>query len=334
MGNKIAILGAGTWGCTLANLLAEKEFSISLWDGDPEVISSLRETKIPKKLPDLTILESVNLGYDLKITLKDAYAVLIVVPSHSVREVFGKSSKFLNKNSLIVMCSKGMEDKTGLTLSKVTEEVFGSDIKKRYSVLSGPSHAEEVCQHKPTTVVVASLSPEVAQKCQELMMTNYFRVYTQNDVKGVELAGALKNVIAIAAGICDGLGLGDNSKAALLTRGLAEITRLGVALGARPETFAGLAGIGDLIVTATSYFSRNRNFGELLALNYSVEQAQNEIGMVVEGIRTTYSAHHLAIRYEIPMPIVQEVYRIIYEGKSPVDAVNSLMERSPKPEIY
>ncbi len=334
MERKITVLGGGTWGCTLANLLAEKGYKVKVWDISKDVINSLNKTRTPLKMPFFKIVSGVTFETDLQSVIKEATDILISIPSHAVRETLTKSKKLLRKEAVLMMFSKGMEDKSGLSLSQVSEEVLGGSIKKRYCVISGPSHAEEVCQKKPTTVVAASYSSEVSKQCQELMMSPYFRVYTQDDVRGVELGGALKNIIAIAAGICDGLSLGDNTKAALLTRGLAEMTRFGVAFGAKAETFSGLAGIGDLIVTATSRFSRNRNFGELLSLHRSVEDALKEIGMVVEGIKTTYSAYHLSISNQIPMPIIQEIYRIIFEGKAPMEAVYSLMGRSPKPEIY
>lgn len=334
MTKKIAVLGGGTWGCTIANMLAEKGHKSIVWDISKDVINSLKKTRVPFKLPLLKIVAGVSFETDLLSAIKDATDVIISVPSHAVRDLFVKCKKNIRKDANILMFSKGLEDKNGLTLSDVAEEILGKKIKERYCVVSGPSHAEEVSQHKPTTVVAASYNPDIALQCQELMMTPYFRVYTQSDVKGVEIGGALKNVIAIAAGVCDGMELGDNSKAALLTRGLAEIIRFGLAFGAKTETFSGLAGMGDLIVTATSRFSRNRNFGELLALHRSVEEALNEIGMVVEGVKTTYSAYHLSITHQIPMPILQEIYRIIFEGKSALEAVYSLMGRSPKPEIY
>lgn len=334
MEKKISVLGGGTWGCTIANLLAEKGHKVTVWDFSEDVINSLNKTRVPLKLPFLRIVEGVKFSSDLSETVKNSSEIFVIVPSHAVRSVLTKAKRSIKKDTVIAMFSKGLEDKNGLTLSQVSEEALGASVKNTYCVISGPSHAEEVCQHKPTTVVAASFVPEISKRCQDLLMSPYFRVYTQEDVRGVEIGGALKNVIAIAAGICDGLSFGDNTKAALLTRGLAEISRFGVALGAKMETFSGLAGMGDLIVTATSRFSRNRNFGELIALHRTVENALSEIGMVVEGVKTTYSASHLAIRNQIPMPITQEVYKIIFEGKSPVDAVSSLMGRSPKPEIY
>jgi glycerol-3-phosphate dehydrogenase (NAD(P)+) len=234
----------------------------------------------------------------------------------------------------IIIGSKGLDTKQLMTLSRVALDVLGTAVRDQLCVLSGPSHAEEVSRGAPTSVVSSAYNQETAASVQRLFMTPTFRVYTHHDVLGVELGGSLKNIIAIAAGVCDGLRLGDNSKAALLTRGLAEIIRLGKAMGADIQTFTGLAGVGDLIVTALSRHSRNRAFGERIARGLTVEEAQRQIGMVVEGITTTQAARQLAKRHGVPMPITEEVYNIIFKDRPPKEAVASLMRRSPKPEIY
>jgi glycerol-3-phosphate dehydrogenase (NAD(P)+) len=333
---RILVLGAGTWGCTLASLLAEKGFSVSLWDKDPDVRDRLKVSRIPAKLPDLKLCDGILIEDNLSLALPQVRFLIVTVPSHSLRDVCLEIKKHdLDMRSVtLVLCSKGIEQKTLLTPSGIIRDVLGEGVIQRYCCLSGPSHAEEVSRKIPTSVVASSFHSPVSIKVQEMFHTEYFRVYTQEDVLGVELGGAVKNVIAIAAGISDGLGFGDNTKAALLTRGLAEIMRLGVAMGARRETFTGLAGIGDLIVTCISRHSRNRNFGELIAGGYSVEEAISRIGMVVEGVKTTDSVKALSEKYEIPLPISSEIYSVLYERKKPLEAVRDLMGRSLKSEIF
>jgi len=333
---QILVLGGGTWGCALAALLSHKGYPVALWDCDKGVRESLRTTRIPAKLPSVLLPSQIQITEDLSSALKDSRYVVIVVPSHAIRRLCEDLSRITPDMKLkrIVLCSKGIEQKTLLPPSGVVADVLGSDILKIYCCLSGPSHAEEVALKMPTSIVASAFDPEIAREAQETFHTDYFRIYTQQDVLGVELGAAVKNIIAIAAGVCDGLGFGDNTKAALLTRGLAEIIRLGVIMGARQETFSGLAGIGDLIVTSISRHSRNRNFGELLARGYNVEEAMKQIGMVVEGVKTADSVRALAQKYRIAMPISQEVYSLIYEGKKPREALKDLMGRSLKPEIY
>ena len=332
----IVVLGAGTWGCTLATFLCEKGFPVKIWDISSGLLEHLDKTRIPPKLPNLRLPAGLVIEKDLRRTVKDAAYLVITVPSHAVRDLC--ASLLETGESLahekFVLCSKGIEQGTLLTLSGVMEEVLGEGARPGICCLSGPSHAEEVSRKMPTSIVAAAYKPELAHEVQALFHTDFFRVYIHDDVLGVQLGGALKNVIAIAAGVCDGLGFGDNTKAALLTRGLAEMIRLGVAMGAKQETFSGLSGVGDLIVTATSRHSRNRNFGELIAKGRNVEEALNEIGMVVEGVKTASSVAALAEKYHVAMPISVEVYRVLYEGKKPKDALRDLMGRSPKPEIY
>lgn len=333
---QIGIIGAGCWGTTLAALLAEKNMTVSLWDQDKSVIEELDRTRSHKRLRGLDIPKSIYLSARLDEHFNNCTNLLIAVPSRAFRTCCRelKEKKIIASNPRIVIATKGIEPETGMSMSSILEDELGGVYHKRMCVLSGPSHAEEVAAKKPTVVVAAAYDESTAETIQELFMTPYFRVYRQSDVIGVETGAAIKNVIAIAAGICDGLELGDNAKAALLTRGLAEIIRLGVAMGGKIETYSGLSGIGDLIVTATSRHSRNRNFGEYLARGLTLEQALERIGMVVEGVTTVLSVIGLAKKHNIEMPISLGVYAVVYEGASPRELARELMQRSPKSEIY
>jgi glycerol-3-phosphate dehydrogenase (NAD(P)+) len=309
---------------------------IRLWDISANVIRALQATRTPANLPNLHLPEGVGLTTRLEEALCRAALLVLAIPSHGMRSLCQHILPHLESLSRtrFVICCKGLEEKTLLTPSGVMLDVLGRGVRSRICVLSGPSHAEEVSRMIPTTVVASAFNKAIAEEIQRLFNTRYFRVYTQSDVLGVELGAALKNVIAIAAGICDGLELGDNPKAALLTRGLAEIIRLGTAMGARAATFSGLTGLGDLIVTATSHHSRNRNFGELIARGLSPAEAERRIGMVVEGIRTARCAQRLAQKIGVSAPISREVYKVLFQGKNPRAALRSLMQRKPKPEIY
>lgn len=332
---RITVFGAGAWGVTLADLLAKKGYSVCVWDVDEAVLTMLREKRTRGTPPNFFVNEAVAFESDFAQAAAYGEVLVSVVPSFAVRSVCEKLRTSGGvQGRLFVSCSKGIEEDTLLLPSQVFAEIFGEQSLRYFAVLSGPSHAEEVCRGIPTTVVSASSESSTAVAVQDLFMTREFRVYTQADVRGVELGGALKNVIAIAAGACDGLGFGDNTKAALLTRGLAEITRAAVALGAQRETLAGLAGLGDLVVTAMSRHSRNRLFGELLARGRSSAAALQEVGAVVEGYRTTRSAYQLSRKICVEMPITEAIYRVLYEGLSVPEAVALLLEREPKPEIY
>ncbi len=332
----VCILGGGTWGTTLAHLLSLKRFKVQVWDIDEQVVASLVESRIPHRLPHVYLPKRITITNDFQTALSQANTIVIAVPSHGMRALCEqlKSLGIARLNMPIIIGAKGLDTKQLTTLSRVALDVIGEAVRDQLCVLSGPSHAEEVSRGAPTSVVVSAYHKETAGAVQRLFMTPTFRVYTHQDVLGVELGGALKNIIAIAAGVCDGLRLGDNAKAALLTRGLAEIIRLGKAMGADVQTFTGLAGVGDLIVTALSRHSRNRNFGERIARGLTVKEAQRQIGMVVEGITTTQAARQLAKRHDVSMPITEEVYNIIFKDRPPKDAVAKLMRRSPKPEIY
>jgi glycerol-3-phosphate dehydrogenase (NAD(P)+) len=333
---RIAVLGGGTWGCTLGQLLRSHGHEVRLWDFDARVIESLRETRVPANLTNLRLCDDIALGADMADAAREAAAIVFVVPSSGMRSTAQtlRSVAPDDGRRLYVICTKGLERGTHRTMSQVLLDVFGELIRPRVGVLSGPSHAEEVSKQSPTTVTAAAYAPEAAQRIQDLFFDPTFRVYTHDDVIGVEIGAAVKNVIAIAAGICDGLGMGDNAKAALITRGLAELMRLGRALGARDQTIAGLSGMGDLIVTAISRHSRNRNFGELLARGFTPQQAAETIGMVVEGVPTAQAAHELAVHHHVDLPISEAVFSILYENKPVARAVADLLERERKPEVY
>jgi glycerol-3-phosphate dehydrogenase (NAD(P)+) len=333
----VAVFGAGTWGATLACLLRAKGAAVALWEFAPAVVEALARTRRPAKLPYLELPADVLVTGDLDAApLREARHWVVAVPSHGVRALAARLAPRWKASppETIAVCAKGIEPDTGLTMGRVIESELGPGGRGRVAALSGPSHAEEVARHLPTTIVAASEDAALARRVQELFNTPRFRVYTNDDPLGVELGGALKNVVAIAAGVCDGMGLGDNARAALLTRGLAEMTRLGAKMGARAETFAGLTGMGDLIATATSRHSRNRNFGELLGRGMKAEEARAQIGMEVEGVYAARSARRLAEREKVEMPIAAEVHAILYENKTPAQAVQDLLSRDPKPEVY
>lgn len=327
----ISVIGSGSWGTAIASLLAGKGESVCLWSYFPEESARLKQDLENKEfLPGVDLskieqftssLEEAATGMDLLVT---------AVPSHLMRNTLKNLSPFVKEGQRIVNISKGLEPSSLKRISEIFEEEVP---QAKLAVMSGPSHAEEVGKGNiPTTNVVASEDIELAEYVQTVFMAPYFRVYTGNDVIGVELGGALKNVIALCAGVVDGLGFGDNTKAALMTRGLAEMTRLGVRMGARPETFSGLSGVGDLIVTCTSMHSRNHRYGILIGQGVPAEEAKEQIHMVVEGINTCDAAYHLAKQYDVEMPIVNQAYAILFEGKDAKNAVAALMGRDRKSE--
>ncbi|WP_273481331.1 NAD(P)H-dependent glycerol-3-phosphate dehydrogenase [Acetivibrio straminisolvens] len=328
---KISVIGAGSWGTALAVSLANNGISVNMWSVFEDEIKMLSEKREHvHKLPGVVIPENVTFTSDLEKAVHDAEVLVLVVPSQTVRQTAKDISKYIRKDMIIVSCSKGLEEGTGLRMS----EVIGEEIKDAKTViLSGPSHAEEVGKGIPTTVVAASCDIKAAELVQDIFMSPEFRVYTNSDAVGVELGGALKNVIALCAGISDGLGFGDNTKAALMTRGITEISRLGVSMGANPQTFAGLTGIGDLIVTCTSMHSRNRRAGILIGQGKSPKEAMDEVKMVVEGVTTTKAAYELAQKRKVPMPITFEAYEVLFNGKKPRQAVSDLMMRNKKNEV-
>ncbi len=326
----VSIIGAGSWGTSLSILLAKNGHDVCVWSLFQEEVDMLNNKREHKNnLPGIKIPESIRFTSDIKECLEGHEYIVLVVPSQAVRETCRLLTSYVNNGDIIIICSKGLEEKTGLRLS----EVVLSEIPKIQPVaLYGPSHAEEVASGIPTTVVAASPDYEAAIKVQDLFMSTAFRVYTSPDLIGAEIGSALKNIIAVCAGICDGLGYGDNSKAALMTRGITEIARLGKAMGASPKTFSGLTGIGDLIVTCTSNHSRNLRAGRLIGKGYTVKEAQEEVKMVVEGISATCAAKEIADKYKVNMPIIQEAYNILFKEKDCKKAVYDLMTRSRKHE--
>ncbi len=325
MTKTIGIIGGGSWGTALSILLSKKGYEIDLWVRNKERCKNINISRESiKYLPGVVIPESVVVTNDIIKTVKNKDIVVMAVPSHAVREVFNKIKNHIKKDQIIVNVAKGIENSTLLRISQIIKQITPM---VKYAVLSGPSHAEEVAKDIPTTVVVASEDKEIAEYVQELFMSPKFRVYINLDVIGVELGGALKNVIALGAGISDGLGNGDNTKAALMNRGIIEISRLGKKIGADEKTFAGLSGIGDLIVTCTSMHSRNRRAGIKIGEGCSLQEAIQSVGMVVEGVKTAKSAYELANKYEVKMPITQEIYKVLYEGKDVKNSVVSLMMR-------
>lgn len=327
----IAILGAGSWGTALSILLAKNNHKVSVWSAfDAEAWMLTENREHIEKLPGFIVPDNVCFTTDLYECVCDAELIVIAVPSRNVRETVKKASDYIKNSAVVVVCSKGFEENTGLRLSQVIQQEMREN---SVVVLTGPSHAEEVTMEMPTTVVAASENRKDAEYVQDAFMSTRFRVYTSPDVIGAETGAALKNIIALCAGISDGLGYGDNTKAALITRGLTEIARMGKALGASSRTFSGLAGMGDLIVTCTSRHSRNWKAGYLIGGGMSPEEALSEIKMTVEGVPAAKAAYSLAIKYGISMPITEQAYQVLFNRKPPVDAVNTLMLRSKKNEI-
>ena len=329
----VTVLGAGSWGTALANVLAENGHQVLLWSHREDQAKEINEQHTNKKYLPTTVLPS-NLAATSSLAEATAHSDIIVVavPTKAIREVCGQMNELLTKPALFVHVSKGIEPDSLLRISELISASVAEEKLTDIVVLSGPSHAEEVVLQHPTTVTAASTNIEAAKKVQDLFMNGYFRVYTNDDVIGVELGGALKNVIALAAGVTDGLGYGDNAKAALITRGLAEITRLGVKMGGNPFTFAGLTGMGDLIVTCTSVHSRNWRAGNLLGKGMKLQQVLDEMGMVVEGVRTTKAVYQLAQKYDVPMPISQALYDVLFNDCNIREAVEALMFRTKKSE--
>lgn len=325
---KIAVIGSGSWGTAIAALLADKGNDVYLWSWKQEETDRLNRDRENKEfLPGIKFAENIVCSHSMGECINGADAIITAVPSPATRTTAKQMSEFVADGQKLVNISKGLEG--NLRLSEVyREEIPQADI----SVLSGPSHAEEVSKNVPTTVVVASESTATAEFLQEMFITDSFRVYTSDDVIGVELGGALKNVIALCAGISDGLGYGANTKAALITRGVAEITRLGIAMGAKQNTFAGLSGLGDLIVTATSTLSRNYTAGEMLGRGMDLDTVLTRVHMVVEGVNTATAAYGLGKKFGVETPIIEQAYNVLYNGVDPRDAVNALMTRQKTSE--
>lgn len=330
---RVGVIGAGSWGTTLANLLAKKNLDVMLWVYEADLAARLPKTGVNDLyLPEVKLDQRLRFTNDLNTVADRCQALVLVPPSQVMREVIKGIEATLPTDCLLVSASKGIENETLLTMSEVLSEVFGKGVAERCAFLSGPSFAKEVAAELPTAVAVASASGELAARTQELFSTDYFRVYTNPDVIGLELCGALKNVIALAAGVSDGLGFGYNTRAALITRGLVEMARLGKAKGAQAETFAGLAGMGDLVLTCTGDLSRNRSVGIELGRGRSLEDILGTMRMVAEGVKTTLSAFQLAEKLGVEMPITGQMHEILYAGKDPRQAVTDLMMRDLKSE--
>ena len=331
---EIAVIGAGSWGTALAKVLADKGHTVTLWARAAEHAAQIQEKRVNGKyLPNATLPSSLTATSDLEAAVRDKPFVVSVVPSHTVREVIGRAGKAMRGDAVVVSASKGIENETLATMDEVLKDVLPGKIGSQLAFLSGPSFAKEVGAGLPTAVVMASRDRRIAEEAAGLFQGDRFRVYTSDDVPGVELGGALKNVMAIAAGVADGLGLGHNSRAALITRGLAEISRLAVRKAANPLTLAGLAGLGDLVLTCTGDLSRNRNVGIGLGRGQTLREVLGGMSQIAEGVKTTKSAHDLAARLGVEMPITDAMYRIVYEDEPARQAVTALMGRPTKHEL-
>ncbi|MDR0787872.1 MAG: NAD(P)-dependent glycerol-3-phosphate dehydrogenase [Gemmatimonadota bacterium] len=331
--SRVAVIGAGNWGTALANLTAGKGIPTTLWSFEPEVAELIeREHRNHNYLTEVELDPRLRATTSLETAVRGASVVVSASPSHVVRQVMGEAARYLEPDALVVSASKGIEVGTLQMMDGVLSEVLPLGNARRTAFLSGPSFALEVARRLPTAVTMASADPRIAEEARKVFLTDFFRVYTTTDVIGAEVGGALKNVIAIASGVVTGMGYGHNTLSALITRGLAEITRLAVALGAEPLTLAGLAGVGDLILTCTGGLSRNRSVGVALGEGRSLEEIVAGMTMVAEGIRTTRSAYELAVRHGVEMPIVSEIHALLFEGRPPREAVEALMVREPKPE--
>ena len=331
---KIGVVGAGSWGTALANLMASKGFAIDWWVYEKEVISQILEFGENQFfLPGIKLSSNLRPHNDLTEVVSGKDLLLVVVPSHVMRETTLKMASHVSKEAIIASASKGIENKTHLTMTGVLQETLPQIQPGRLAVISGPSFAREVAQNLPTVVTAAAKELEVAALVQQVLVTPYFRVYTSDDVMGAELGGSLKNVIAIAAGVIDGLQLGLNTRAALITRAMTEIRRLGLKLGANPRTFTGLAGYGDLILTCTGDLSRNHTVGKKIGEGQKVNDILGEMRMVAEGVKTAKSAYNLSRKLGVDMPISHEMYRILYEDLDPKEAVYRLMTRDLKQEL-
>ncbi len=329
--NKIAVLGAGTFGIALARLLALKDLDVTVYSHSEDKVMKLRETNRHEHFSDVLLPSNIKYTSILADALNDKQMIVFALPSTSIRQVARQAKKYMKDGQIIVDVSKGIEKDSLLTLSEVIKDEFNG-LNLSYVVLSGPTHAEEVIKDMPTAIVSASEDENAAKIVQETFASNFFRVYTNSDIKGIEICGALKNIMAISAGICDGLGYGDNGKAALITRGLQEIKRLGSKMGCKEETFFGLAGVGDLIVTCTSKHSRNNRCGYLLGQGASVKEAKEQIGMVVEGLNALPAAIELKEKYKVEMPITDMLAKVVYDGLDPSIAVSKLFQRELKSE--
>ncbi|HZK44305.1 MAG TPA: NAD(P)H-dependent glycerol-3-phosphate dehydrogenase [Syntrophomonadaceae bacterium] len=332
--SKICVIGSGSWGTAQAILLSNHNSNVCLWGRLEDGILDMQKTRENRRfLPGIQIPENIKISDDIQAVTQDAELLVLAVPAQVVRKTIKKLKPYLNKKVVIVNTAKGIEMQTGLRMSEVISAELGKEFLDRFAVLSGPSHAEEVALEVPTTVTVAAYRKDIAILVQDTYMNNNFRVYTNPDVAGVELGGALKNIYALATGIVDGLGYGDNTKAALITRGLTEMTRMGQVMGGDPRTFSGLSGIGDLIVTCSSHLSRNRRAGEMLGKGFPLTETLEAVGMVVEGVHTTKITHNLALKMNVDMPITKACYNVLYNEKEPGEELSKIMQRQKKHEM-
>lgn len=330
---EIGVIGAGSWGTTLANLLADKGIKVTLWAYETDLVERMQANRENDLyLPGFKLSDNLAFTGELEAAVAGKELVLFVPPSQVLRGLLEQVLAYFADDVIIVSASKGIENETLLPMSEVFAELLPKKLAARTAYLSGPSFAKEVIQKMPTAVAVAAHDEDIAGTVQQVFSTDFFRVYTNNDAIGVELGGALKNVIALAAGVSDGLGYGYNTRAALITRGLAEITRIGVAMGAEPLTFAGLAGMGDLVLTCTGDLSRNRAVGIELGKGRSLDDILQNMHMVAEGVKTTLSAYQLSRKLDVEAPLIEQMYEILYNNKEARRAVNDLMDRELKPE--
>ena len=329
----VCVLGGGSWGIAVARLLHENGHHVSIWEFNPKDAETLQKTREhAQKLPGIRLPDQISVTTDLKEASRDAAIICFVIPSHTVRQTASLLEAHKVVGKIYVNCAKGIEAEAGMRMSEVIAAEIDDAGDSNIVTLSGPSHAEEVAKHLPTSVVVAGKSAEAAETVQRLFNNEYFRVYTSPHILSVELGGSVKNIIAIASGICVGLGFGDNTSGALITRGLAEIVRLGNALGGDAMTFAGLSGLGDLVTTCLSRHSRNRHVGERIGRGETLTEILSSMVMVAEGVNTTKSVHDLSRRLGVEMPITEQVYRVLFEGKDPLVALRELMTRDLKSE--
>jgi glycerol-3-phosphate dehydrogenase (NAD(P)+) len=329
---RVGVIGAGSWGTSLANLLAKEGYPVTLWVYESDLAGRISQTaENDLYLPGVKLSPNLTATHDLEMAVADKRLLLFVPPSQVLRQVFSQAWPRIADEALLVFASKGVENNTLLTMSEVVDQIATGALQ-RSAFLSGPSFAREVAEEMPTAVAVAAENPDVADQVQDVFSTSYFRTYTNSDVLGTELGGALKNVIALAAGVSDGLGFGHNTRAALITRGLAEITRIGLAKGAQQETFAGLAGMGDLVLTCTGDLSRNRSVGIELGKGRTLQEILTGMKMVAEGVKTTLSAYQLAEKLAVEAPLIEQMYQILYQDKPARRAVQDLMLRELKSE--
>jgi len=331
----VDVIGGGSWGTTLANLIAEGGHRVDLWAREEEVCAQINQERVNDTfLPGVKLSDNLRAFNEMERALKDKNLILMVVPSHVFREVLMSLRPFVRPEAVILSATKGIENETLMLMSEIAKEVLPELTEDHFACLAGPSFAKEVSRHYPTAITIACKDQARAKALQQFLYREYFRIYVSEDLTGVQLAAALKNVIAIAAGACDGLKFGHNARAALITRGLAEISRLGVAMGANPLTFSGLAGMGDLVLTCTGDLSRNRTVGLEIGRGKGIEEITQAMTMVAEGVRTAKSAYALSKRHGVEMPITEQVYQILYKDKDPTAAVRDLMTRTLKPELY